>query len=355
MEYTSYGYHGAKHLTTPKKTTGNIKGVELEINDEDCGYIIDRLIDEGFITVPETETSSRNGLIITCEEDGSVYRELVLKASCNRTLLKAFKKLNKEFHGNIYNGESTSCHIHINNAHMRSRGINRLDFLKASEFFAPILFSISGRDEVAVHEWARSTIEDSICIDDLDLYKRSKLVDELTDPYFGRYFIVNTNPTNSTELRIFSNSYSFDYDYLKMYIETCDFLLDISEYMHGKSYEEEYDTIIELGKTFFGKRKYKRIANRHNLKKFFLNAKERRLEAYKEALEITKQKMNMLKVRDYTDYTEKAMSMLRALRYINSKVSFNINFNINDFRIEDIENEIINTINEKIEELNQEE
>ena len=330
MNYSTYGYHCSSHVTKPRRTDGNIKGLELEISDFDSGYLLDELIEENILTVPYNEDEPKK-FTIAVENDGSVYKELIFKASCNRTLLEGVKVLSNKLNGRIDNGRGTSCHIHLNNRYLNNINVSRLDITKSAEFLAPILFKISGRSFSTMEDWCDSTIKYDVEINDMDLHKRCKAVDDIDCLDTARYRIVNVNPMNTTELRIFSNYYEFNYDYIKMYLESCDFIIELAKYMKDKSYENEYDNIIKMTKDFFNKRKYKKIWNKHHLEMFFKSRKERRL------MELEKKKEYILNTFDnfssinFSSDLNRQMEFLRVLRNISSRFSLpNIRFNLTD-------------------------
>lgn len=356
MDYRSYYYHGAKHITKPRKTNGNIKGLELETSDFDCGYLLDELIEEDIVTVPETESSDKTGLVIACEDDGSVYKELIFKASCNSTLLRGVKQLHDKLHYKVLNEHGTSCHIHINDAYLDKIGINTSDIIKSSEFIAPILYEISGRDYNSYKNWAKSIFENEISITNKDLLKRAELIEregDNIDNYSARYSIINQRPEHTTELRIFSNYYNFDYNYIKMYLETTDFLIQLGEFMKDKNYVDEYNNVIELTKKFFGKRKYKKIFEEHELEDFFLSYEERKIKTLNKAIEYFKEKIEEYKAREFYVETDRLMSFIRLLRNFEARFSSlpEISFSLGNFNDSEIEENIIRLIENEINEL----
>lgn len=330
MEYSTYGYHCSGHVTKPRRTDGNIKGLELEISDFDSGYLLDELIEENILTVPSNEDEPKE-YTIAVENDGSVYKELIFKASCNRTLLEGVKVLSEKLNGRIDNGRGTSCHIHFNNRYLDNINVSKLDITKSAEFLAPILFEISGRSFSTMEDWCNSIIRYHVEIDDMDLHKRCRPVDNIDYPDTGRYRIINVNPMNTTELRIFSNYYEFDYDYIKMYLETSDFIIELAKYMKDKSYENEYDNIIKMTKEFFSKRKYKKIWNKHHLEMFFKSRKERRLIELEKKKEFILNTFENFSSIDFSNELNRQMEFLRVLRNISSRYSLpNIRFNLKD-------------------------
>ena len=356
--YRTYEYHSSGHVTTPKRSCGNIKGLELEISDEDSGYLLDELIDDNILTVPHNEGDKKD-YTIAIENDGSVYKELVFKASCNRTLLKGVKKLEEKLNGNIYNGHGTSCHIHMNKKYIESLGLTKTDIVKASEFLAPILYDISGRDEPSLH-WCKSRIRNRISINDDDLFKRAKIIDEINFEEierYERYRIINLCPRNTIELRIFSNYYCFDYNYIKLYIETCDYLITLAEYMKGKKYVEEYDKIIEMTKNFFTRRNTKWVSIKHDLELYFLPLNQKELKQMKIQLNHFKEQMTNIKNRitnEENNY-ENMKILLRGLRNYNGRYGLpKIKFNLRNFDIDEIINNTIENLENNIKQLEKE-
>lgn len=348
MDYSTYGYHDSKHITKPRKSSGNIKGIELEISDYDSGYLLDELIAEDILTAPSNEHRDKE-YTISIEDDGSVYKELIFKASCNSTLLKGVKKLSERLHGNITNGHGTSCHIHINNAYFQALGLTRKDIVKSAEFLAPILYRISGRDESSYFDWAPSAIHTNI--EDTDLFKRVNPIETSLTTNNGKYSLVNTGPFHTTEIRIFSNYYNFDYDYIKMYLETVDFIIELAKFMKGKSYIDEYDKIFQLTKNFFEKRRYTRIYVEQSLGDFFLNEEERKKQRLEQKLRFFKEKMRELKGMWSTNNNENCIILLRTLRRFDETYGLDcdIKFNINEINLEEIENKILEKIENEFE------
>ena len=350
MDYEVYDYHCSKHVTKPRKTSANIKGVELEISDYDSGWLLDELVEEGILTVPETEyKENKNEYTIAVEDDGSVYKELIFKASCNATILKGVKALETKLHDNICNNHSTSCHIHINNAYLKEHDIDRLDIVKCAEFMAPILFKISGRDSNSLNSWAGSIL--SCSIDDYDLMKRARKVDNIDDPHCGRYSIVNCGPMNTTEIRIFSNYYNFDYRYIKMYLETVDFIIETAEFMHNKLYSENYDELINKMKEFFGKRRFKEITTKHSIKGFFVGEKERRILNLESEIKYIRDELKRVKERTDVD---KGILLLRMLRDYNNRFRLpKVRFNLLNIDLNEIENNLVEIVENDLENLNE--
>lgn len=356
MNHRTYGYHSSKKIITPRKTNANIKGIELEIGEDnrDDEYVndaLDTLIENNVIKAPYNEgVKSQQGYTIAIEDDGSVYKELIIKASCNKTLLKAVRKLENELHNLVENDKGTSCHIHINNEHLKKLGLTNIDIIKSAEFLAPILYEISGRDLNSLR-WCRSRVPKNIT--DFNLFKRAVYLDNREHFDNERYRIVNKGGFNSktTELRIFSNYYDFSYKYIKLYIEMTDFIIDLANKMKNKSYQDEYDNIIKDIFNFFNKRNRKSFYITHHIERFLIPKKDIKKETLRIQFRYFQNEIQSFRERTFDTDIEKMMSFIRFCRNYSEKYQipnlkfdfFNINEtidnNINVIR-EDIENQI---------------
>ena len=356
MEYRCYSYHSSKHITKPRSCDYNIKGLELEISDENSAEILDTMIENNVLIAPRNE-NEKHICNVSIEYDGSVYRELIFKACSNKKLLEQVKIISEYLNGNIRNGHSTSAHIHYNKKYLQKRGIDTLDVVKSAEFLAPILYKISGRDENSIR-WAKSIIRYRIEIDDDDLYKRASIVDEIDDPYDERYSIINTENYKTLELRIFSNYCNFDYKTIKLYLETSDFILDLAEFMHNKSYKNNFNECINKTKGFFLKRNRIQFYNKHNLDIFFMSLKDRQIRYLTIQLDEVKNAFNKIKKNFTPNDMESAKHILRTLRNLNSKYPIDKEFSI-DFtkkiELDNLKENIINDITQKIEKISEEE
>ena len=339
----TFGYHScsANDLLRPRSTDGNIKGIELEISDSSVRDILQDLINEGYV-IDESNISSAGNkdYTIIAEDDGSVWVELVFKACNNRTLLQGVKMLSEAFHGEVDNNNETSCHIHLNNRHLSSRGVTRTDIMKATEFLFPILGAISGRN--GDYQWAKPMVGLN-----MNLFERCRRIDDLdSDDYQyhdDRYYGCNVTNSNTTEIRIFSNYYDFNYDYIKMYIETADFIIDLAEEMVGKSYHKYYELALEKTKEHFEKRRYENIFKTHDLGKFFLSPEEQRRRFYQEELK----KFNK-ECKQFVQYYIKGVPeekiydisrwkvFLRIIRNYHREEYGTIKFDINNFSYEEV-------------------
>ena len=351
----TFGYHScyADDLIRPRSTDGNIKGIELEISDSSVRDILQDLIDENYI-IDESNISSAGSrdYTIIAEDDGSVWVELVFKACNNRTLLQGVKMLSEAFNGEVDNNHETSCHIHLNNRHLSSRGLTKTDIMKATEFLFPILGAISGRG--GDYQWAKPMINLN-----MNMFERCRAIDDLDcDDYRyheDRYYGCNVTNSETTEIRIFSNYYNFDYDYIKMYIETADFIIDLAEEMIGKSYHNNYELALEKAKEHFEKRKYKEFFETHDLGKFFLSPEEQRKRFYNEELKKFKTEYEQF-IRYYIEDVPRQRQysisnwkvFLRILRNYYREEYGRIQFDIRNFSYEEVFEQMINGMEEYI-------
>ena len=350
MRHRNYGYHCSEHVIEPRKTTANIKGVELEISDYDCGEILDDMIERNLLTVPSNE-SEKKEYTIAIENDSSVYKELIIKACCNDTLFKHFRMLEKELHNEIDNGSGTSCHIHINNDFLQEKNIKQEDIVKATEFLAPLLYTISERSSSAYYDWCHSRIDFNTS--EPTLFERVEKVDDIRiDNYCDRYNIVNPK-RKTTEIRIFSNRCGFEYRTLKLYIEMIDFIIEIAEEMKDKLYEEEFDNLIEKIEAFFNKRNRKEFISKYQLEPFFLKEGEyhrarlmSRIGRVKEKFENIREQYN--EVHDNFNLYIRLLRIFRDnRRFLRNIESIEINTMNTDY-INEIENEVISNIEQEI-------
>lgn len=371
---SKFRYHSSRMVTKPRNCDFNIKGLELEIysRDEDVYNSVDDvlydLIQMNVLTNPNNIDEEKEHHI-AIEQDGSVDSELIFRASGNKKLLEGVKVLHNYLHEVCDNTKSTSCHIHINRKYLAKRDIYSWDIIRATEVLYPILFKISGRSNDSAYDWARSYLSTYYGVDYNgydSIFKRCKKVDYIDiDEYLDeceneRYFAINTNPFDTIELRLFSNYYNFDYNYIKLYLETVDFIIELADYMKNKNYEEEYDNVMEKIKDFFSKRNYKFAWNSHSLYKFFMTKEEIRELNLKQNLQTVKRNLEGIKkeylilhesefTKEYVNQRESnlLMRIIRNLRNFENNVG-----EIPLVRFRTTENiiDIINNINKIMEE-----
>lgn len=359
MQYRAFDWHSgsATRLLRPRSTTGNIKGVELEISghhrhDQQMNDKLDEMVDKGILTVPNINIGRNIASPTLISNDSSVFKELIIKACSRRPLLQSIKTLSDELSDITNNRRGTSCHIHYNDRYLHTKNLRSYDLFKCAEFLGPILYRISEREEQDCDSYARSYIGE---LDNPNLYERGKKIDFLTgEGRQSRYSIINCRDgSDTTELRIFSNHCNFDYNTIKFYIDTSDFLVELSEYMINKSYEEESENIVKMCKKFFTKKNTIQFYNKYNLEEFFKSKKEFDIEK----LTALKQKIindfRRLNFANEMDEYEKRIRLCRILRNINSRHELSCELEIN-FEENDIERNreiLITTIEEDIENL----
>ena len=262
-----------------KDINKNIKGLELEISDED--YIVEQalaeLADNNIIATPNNWDDPNIELPkISLEEDGSVKYELIFKAQTNEKILAELEKI-KTLEEIVQNNTGTSAHIHINRAYIEDKlGLTEIDIIKSAEFLSYPLFLISGRIKKTAHEWARSQL---YCKIESNLAEKAKCVDKLTGVRYVKHGMVNCQPEDSIEIRIFSNKCNFNKNVIKMYLETVDFIIILAKYMKNKSYMKELKNIIPLCKNHFEK-----LGSTLN----FFETKEKIMDEFKKPEELLK-------------------------------------------------------------------
>ena len=251
-----FPYHCTPNpIITPfnKNKYKNIKGLELEISDDD--YAIEEelaeLADEYIIATPDNWNNQfEETPNIAIEEDGSVKYELIFRAETNDKLMEEIEKL-RYLREIVDNHTGTSAHIHMNRGYIEEElGLTEVDIVKATEFLNHPLFLMSGRKKETAHEWARSQLP---CPIDANLAVKAKHVDRINKINYAKYNLINCSPEDTIELRIFSNKCNFNKYVINMYLETADFIIELADYMKDKSYTKELKNIIALCKNHFEK------------------------------------------------------------------------------------------------------
>lgn len=240
--YRAYDYHNAD--TNPVNNEDlNIFGVELEIDNrtDRRAEIIDNAIENNIITAPTNEGFTRNWKVI--EDDGSVWKEIILNADTFENLLKRIECLNRYgiTPANFENSAGTSCHIHINRQYLEELNISETNIFKMVEFFAPVIFRISGRTLNQFLRWASPRSKFKTLA--IDWKARGEHIGHLHRSG-ERYQLLNLNRFSTVEMRGFSNRCSFDYNTLKFYFEFIEFLISEAVYMKGRYYKEEGENLI---------------------------------------------------------------------------------------------------------------
>ena len=351
MDHYAFGYHSSRatEILTPRNSDFNIKGVELEIND-DCLSVreqLDDMIYRHLIYAPNMNGYNAPSPVVICD-DSTVYKELIIKACGNRKLMETVRMLDNELGGFVENTSNTSCHVHVNKRYLRKIGIQTKDLFKTAEFFAPILYRISGRDLDTQYDWAKTLIGN---IETINLYERAKQVDELEidNSGAGRYYVLNCKPGhNSAEFRIFSNYCNFDSKMIKLYIDIIDFMMDITKEIN--SYEEQYDFIMNETKKFFKKRSHKKFFYEYSLDEFFLTKEELKTRMIRKQCDELRRKFDSVRRNmEYESQTNSLMRLLRIIRdYEFELPTIELQYDGNDIDrveeilIQDLENELTN-------------
>lgn len=333
---TPFPYHGTPNvIINPfnEDEFKNIKGLELEISDEN--YIVEQLLAElAANNIIATPDNWKNPFIetpnISLEEDSSVKYELIFKAQTNEKLLAELEKI-KTLEEIVENTTGTSAHIHINRAYIEDKlGLTEIDIIKSAEFLSYPLFLISGRIKETAHEWARSQLR---CKIESNLTEKAKCVDKLTDVRYVKHSMVNCQPGDTIELRIFSNKCNFNKNVIKMYLETVDFIIELADYMKDKKYNKELKNLIPLCKNHF--EKFGSLLD-------FFDTKEKILDNFKEPETLIKEaiKNEWIEIDNYISrFMHSARTELRTydtirrfismVRTINREYECNYDFNIN--------------------------
>lgn len=357
-------YNGAPSwLVKPEenKKDKNIFGMELECNDTDAWYPFSELVEQNIVIIPYNEDEAwREHVYMSAEEDCTAEFEIVFQAERPRNLLLGLKALNTELnpstvyngHGNGFNtDDDTSAHIHLNNIYLRNKGIRPSAIAVITELLGAAIFTMSGRirhsDSMG---WSRSFLDNRGRCDilahprkkaeELAKYNPIELTKRTTgNPHGGhsdRYLMVNT-PTShdTTELRIFSNLCSYDYDRIHLFLDTANFLIDVAD-----NYQE-----IPIKECWMD------IAD--DFKKFMTNNRRRKQEAKKIGLEFfwsdAKAYYNYISQNGYpTDFCSMSTEVdaLRVLKTLERDygVAYNGKINLNNVNISEIEEFVENEI-----------
>ena len=273
-----FGYRGSGRYTNPvpSKSDKNIKGLELEIDGliheypydswddpiEDEAYLSEddpsynafvELIKTGTLLTQDTVHKAKKDYNAAITYDRSVSCEITLQANQQKNIMKKINDINKHLNNScINNSEGTSCHIHNNMQYILNEGANLYEMQRASEFLAPILFRISGRNAEKYQRWCHTRLRADITQDNLMTFAEN--ADQLrgADPDTHE-LICNGQHNYSAEMRIFSNRHNFNYNLIKVYIEFCDLLIQIATEMKGRSYVNHFDSLVEQVNEFCNK------------------------------------------------------------------------------------------------------
>lgn len=294
-------YDSPYYMVEPEenKKDKNIFGLELECNDYDAWSGFSELVYDDIIGIPYNEDSyTRKHVYISGQEDCTAQFELVFQAERPRNLLLGLRAVNTEL--NPYtvcnqngqgqcdgdceycNGcderveEDSSAHIHINNRYLENKGIKYSKLSEFGELIAPALYTMSGREDTEPSlGWAKSRLRCGILDHPI---KRAMEISRRSGTLINgsRYHLVNT-PTNhkTSEIRIFSNTCSFDYDRIHLFIDTANFLIDITDKYQEDDITKCYQDVIEDFKDFMtGNRRRNRESKKLGMEFFWSNARK---------------------------------------------------------------------------------
>lgn len=260
------------------KRDKRIFGLELEANDRNSWSNFSRVVDDNIICIPHNRDAyNRKYTHALAKPDCTAEYEIVMQAERPRNILLKLKQINKYLNPETTHNHSAgeeyrndcSAHIHINNRYLHSKGISVGTMIGISEILAPYLYVMSGRVHSVTNsiKWAHSLLEYK---NKCDIFThpsiRARILDDivneedLVDYASYRYYIMNAPTSHGTsELRIFTNKCSFDYNRIKLFIETADFLIDLADNYEGMTYTESYEDIVDDFTNFLSR--YKRRRN----------------------------------------------------------------------------------------------
>lgn len=241
MYYSLFEYHEAP-VEPVRNTNLKIFGLELEISDEYADDVLEELIERNVITVPYNMDETQH--LICAEEDGSVYAELILRADFKEELVRRVAEYLAPLRC-CNNHEGTSAHVHLSRDYLNNIGVHEVDIIKAAEFLYPLLYEISGRDYNSVEEWATSYIGHEEARQTI-WSERARKVDNIKCSNGSRYWTVNCCNRNTVEIRIFSNAYDFDSQYIKAYLESADAIITVAQHMKEKKYSTHHEEALQI-------------------------------------------------------------------------------------------------------------
>lgn len=355
--HESFPYNACeeKQFLSPQenKEDKNIKGIEFEIKDscnkEIINNSLDELIERSIICSYDTMDEYRRKYA-NCiwTYDGTVDHELVVQAERPRNLALKMKVLNKFLNPeNVANKPGTSTHIHLNNQYLRNLGLRDIDMVKAGEAVSSTLKAISGREQLSeLHEWSKTRVNLPY---ETPIVLRSRKIDDIVldgqdyNHHPGHYMMVNVENNNTTEVRIFSNKHSFNYDRVKLYLESCDMLIDIALAMQGLSYENNYEIVTDIVTDFY---------NHYRRKKYLYEVSESIIQDGEELYDYeTKQIINQVNKRfeNIMGLITPEMRELETLRILrdmenNYHIEYDGTINLNNLNINGVRENLITQI-----------
>lgn len=341
-----------KKFLEPKdnKKDKNIKGIELEMsdtNEEKINEQIDKAIDKKVVCSYDTiDEYPRKYTNCIWTYDGTVRQgEFVLQAERPRNLAIKLKALNKFLNPNtVENTNGTSVHVHLNKQYLRNLGIKDIDMIKAGESVISTLYSISGRQTLnELNQWVKTRLDKAYT---MPIALRCKYIDALTideyndyEKHPGHYMMVNVSNRNTTEIRMFSNFYNFDYDRIKLYLESCDMITNVALEMKNLSYKDNYEIVIDIVKDFYEQSRRRRKYLPEIKDSIISNEEEIRLY---EARQLIKKLNNQFsRIREYNTDAQ-VIETLRLLRHIEREhgIIYDGRINLNEVNVNNIQAEI---------------
>ena len=356
-EYRIFDYHDCDcdDILTPHHTKldKNIKGVELEIDhlwssNIDREYILECAIDDGVLISEDTLHMADEDYNAVISEDGSVDCEIGLQANHERHILNKIDELNS--YGinstNFNNSAGTSCHIHNNLQFIENNGGNMLEMQRVAEFLLPILFRISGRTPSS-YGWARSRFEKhGECeIPMKHLLETARNADKVTSIDRTHSRVCNAEHSNTAEVRIFSNSFNFDRNMIKTYIEFTDHMIDMACYMNGKSYVNEYDSLIDWTSDFIsGTRRRENSLEIFNLNELLIPKQDIALVDFNNRWRDVYLRLEALENNTGNTMEDQVMNVLRFVRHCDINCNTQLRFGVPTYTykvdLESIRNEV---------------
>lgn len=248
--YEAYG-HGNADTTPAGDETANIVGLELEIGQLLDADHLESLIDDGHV-----ETYDSGSAYIQLEEEAqhNVQYELIFNADTPANVLERLYTV-ADLRHDVSNHRETSCHVHVNRYYLRnSCGITELDYYRAAEAVAPLIYRVSGRDNYSWNEWTPSKLDaDVVSVE--DIFRRFEHIDNInprcSGAYSDRYELCNCQNEDTIEVRGFSNYYEFDCDLIAFYIAIADTLIPkVAAAMKDKTYADDFATALKVVEDF---------------------------------------------------------------------------------------------------------
>lgn len=224
------------------------ENTEIEYNEEIIDKIND-LIERNFIINPDNEIHAKEYGNVVIERDSSVDLELIFQADKRQNIMRNITKLSKELEPVSNNSSGTSFHIHRNkNWIMKEYDTSLYRIQDTTEFLLPILYLISGRTPSSYENWCHSIFQDYKYNVPETLWNIGEKIDKIDEYLYYRknkYLACNIKHDESIEFRIFSNHHNLNYEISKLYIDSTNLILEMSQYMNRKSFCNEYETLID--------------------------------------------------------------------------------------------------------------